>query len=100
MRHLLASLLLVSTFAVAQPLPVNPNPGPVPDEAAAIAIAVAVLKPIYGAEQLALQRPLVATLENGRWHVQGSRSPGTRSTVAEIWIAKDDGHIVKATRGR
>jgi hypothetical protein len=83
---------------------VPPN-GFVPDSATAVRIAVAVWTPIYGAEQLAHERPFRATLRSGIWHVQGSLpKPRGRLVavggVAEIEIAKRDGRIVRVSHGR
>lgn len=100
MRYLLSVLVLVSALAGAQEHSVKPKAALVPNEATAISIAVAVLEPIYGSENIKRQRPLHAKLENGTWHVQGTLPPNSLGGVAEVWIARDDGRILRVTHGQ
>lgn len=95
-------LISASSFAANS---FTPKEGFVPDEATAIAIAVAVWGPIYGAEKIQGERPFVATLSNGVWHVSGSLpKPHPNSIalggVAEADIAKSDGRILRVIHGK
>ena len=78
---------------------VRPN-GFVPDSATAARIAEAVWIPIYGAEQIAAERPFHAVLANDVWTVGGSLAPGKAGGVAVAEIAKSDGRIIRISHGR
>jgi hypothetical protein len=75
----------------------KPRDGYVPDAKAAIKIAVAVWEPIYGAEQIAREKPYQAYLTNGVWTVVGTLPPETSGGTAVAQIAKDDGKILRVT---
>ncbi len=72
----------------------HPKEGFVPDQKTAIAIAEAVLRPIYGEETLAHERPFTAKLAGELWTVEGSIPPGMLGGVATAIIAKKDGRIM------
>jgi hypothetical protein len=78
----------------------KPKDGFVPTREVAIKIAVAVWEPIYGAEQIAGERPYQARLTNGVWIVEGSLPRGTIGGVAEVEISKDDGRILRVSHGQ
>src|SRR5215471_8494620 len=82
----------------------KPVKGYVPDEETACRIAEAVWIPIYGKGDIQREKPFVATLSNGIWHVSGSMPGGQRKRmhggVAIIEISKDDGRILRVTHGK
>jgi uncharacterized protein YceK len=79
----------------------KPGYGYVPDEQTAIRIAVAVWEPIYGAAQIALEKPYRARLDSGGvWVVEGSLPEHTPGGVAVAEIAKDDGRILRVSHGK
>ena len=80
----------------------KPKDGYVPDARTAIRIAVAVWEPIYGAKQIAGEKPYHARLgTNGIWTVQGSLPKGDGDGgVAVAEIAKDDGRILRVSHGK
>src|SRR5437667_1283085 len=71
-----------------------PGGGYVPDSRTAIKIAVAVWEPIYGAAQIAREKPYHATLRDGVWTVTGSLAAWTLGGVAIAEISKQDGRIL------
>jgi hypothetical protein len=83
----------------------RPEGGYVSTPKIAIAIAEIILKSIYGDQTINAERPLSAKLTSGGiWIVQGSfkRQPGTYQIgggVAEIWISKSDGRILRVSHG-
>jgi hypothetical protein len=60
-------------------------------------IAVAVWEPIYGAAQLAREKPYHATLRDGVWTVTGSLPERTLGDVAIAEISKQDGRILRVS---
>jgi hypothetical protein len=79
----------------------KPKEGYVPDAKTAIRIAVAVWEPIYGASQIATEKPYHARLDtNGVWTVVGSLPSSTPGGVAVAEIAKDDGRILRVSHGK
>ena len=81
-----------------------PEKGFVPDVETAIAIAVAVWNPIYGKEQIAREKPYVATLTGDVWSVVGSLPNAPNGApvsggVAMIAISKRSGCILTVTHG-
>jgi len=76
--------------------------GAVPDQATAIKIAVAAWEPIYGADNIARQKPFRAKLrKDGVWLVTGSLAKQyTKGGVALAEIAKADGRILRISHGR
>ena len=100
MRLAFTLLFLCATQAHPQEHSFKPQAGFVPNEATAVAIAEAVLKPIYGAPSIERQRPFKATLEDGKWRVQGSLPSSHLGGVAEAWIAADDGRVLRVTHGQ
>ena len=101
---MLASILLVSAFASFAgdaKHKVVPKEGYVPNAETAIGIAVAVWIPIYGADNIARQKPFRATLRaDGVWVVEGSLPKGWLGGVALAEISKLDGHILRVSHGR
>ncbi len=74
-----------------------PEDGVVKNEKCAVAIAVAVLSDVYGADDINLQKPLVAILEKGEiWVVSGTFpiKKKLKGGVAYIKIRKKDGEIL------
>jgi hypothetical protein len=77
-----------------------PKGGVIPDEATAIKVAVAVWEPIYGAEQIAKEKPYRAMLANGVWTVQGSLPKGRVGGVVLAEISGADGRILRISHGK
>jgi NTF2 fold immunity protein len=77
-----------------------PAAGYVPDAATAIKIAVAVWEPIYGAKQIAGEKPFHAALHRGVWTVQGSLPEKTPGGVALAEISQKDGRIMRVSHGK
>lgn len=73
----------------------GPPRGPIPDERTALAVAESVWTEIYGAKGIALQRPYLAQVAKGRWHVQGTLPRSAVGGVAYVILAQDDGRIIK-----
>lgn len=79
----------------------KPVSGYVPDEQTAIKIAVAVWEPIYGAAQIAEEKPYRARLDSrGVWIVEGSLPKYTPGGVAIAEIARDDGRILRVSHDK
>lgn len=79
----------------------KPKDGYVPDAKTAIKIAVAVWEPIYGAKNIAEEKPYRSQLgTNGIWTVEGSLPKGSAGGVAIAEIAKDDGRILRVSHGK
>ena len=97
---ILASLAFAAGAVEPAPHSYTPKGGFVPNERAAIAIAVAVWVPIYGEEQILMQKPYTATLVNDTWVVEGSLPKNMAGGVARAEIAKKDGRIVRVTHGK
>jgi hypothetical protein len=76
-----------------------PPDGFVPNEATAIRIAVAVWEPIYGAAEIAAQKPYRARLEKGVWVVEGTLH-SEMGGVAIAEISKSDGRVLRVSHGR
>lgn len=102
--HLLALVFLVAAVAsFAGDAKHNgvPKEGYVPNAETAIGIAVAVWGPLYGASNIARQKPYRATLrEDGVWVVEGSLPKGWLGGVALAEISKSDGRILRVSHGR
>lgn len=99
---LLASLLMPGTAWSQQKRPHSyvPPSGFVPDSATAVRIALAVWIPIYGEEQIRLERPYIAELRGEVWTVNGSLPNATVGGVAVAEIAKHDARILRVSHGR
>ena len=96
-------LLLIPALLFAAEPPkhsIKPSQGYVPDEATAVKIAEAVLIPVFGKEKIAEEQPFLAKLKNDIWYVEGSLKPGWKGGVAEIEISKDNGRVLRVSRGR
>jgi hypothetical protein len=74
--------------------------GFVEDEQAAVEIALKTWLPVYGKKMLEQEKPFVAALENGVWHVHGSVPENWVGGVAEAWIDQKDGRVLKFTHGK
>jgi len=94
------ALTFLSFPLAAQQHNVHPAQGVVPDATTAIAIAVAVWSPIYGAKQVASERPYTAKLVNGQWVVTGSLPKGWLGGVAIAVISKSNGQILRISHGK
>ena len=79
---------------------VKPDSGFVPDQATAARVAEAILIPIYGQEQIESERPFSAQLNGNTWQVKGHLAPGVDGGVAEVWLDKRDGRILRVTHGK
>jgi NTF2 fold immunity protein len=96
----MTAALAYQTALAAEPT-YKPPQGFVPNEKVAIAIAVAIWGPIYGAAQVAQEKPYHAKLVNGVWWVSGSLPRGwSVGGVAEARIQKVDGRILGVTHGQ
>lgn len=89
--------LIFSTSTFAQFVPPR---GFVPNAETAIAVARAILIPIYGAEMIKREEPLVAEEKAERWIVRGTLCPTLPPNTclggtAEIEITKSDGRILR-----
>jgi hypothetical protein len=78
----------------------QPAAGFVPDKSTAIRIGEAVLIPIYTQAEVESQRPFSAELTGNVWHVTGYLPAGIDGGVAEVWISKRDGRILRVTHGK
>ncbi len=79
---------------------VQPASGFVPDEATAVRVAEAILIPIYGKALVEGERPFTAKLTGHVWKVTGHLPLGVDGGVAEAWIDKRDGRILRVTHGK
>ena len=93
---LLASSMTIA-FAGDSKHTYMPPGGYVPDSRTAIKIAVAVWEPIYGAAQIAREKPYHATLCDGVWTVTGSLPGRTLGGVAIAEISRQDGRILRVS---
>src|SRR5262249_8986737 len=93
------TLMLTANLVIGAELKHNykPKEGYGPDAETAIRIAVAVWIPIYGADNIARQKPYVAILKNGIWYVSGSLPKGTYGGTAIAEIAKDNGRVLRVS---
>lgn len=89
------AILLNAAIAFAASGPsFKPKSGFVPDERTATAIAVAVWTPVFGEANIAAEKPYVARLIDGVWHVDGSLPKDAVGGAAHVEIAKGDGRII------
>lgn len=97
--QILLTLALTANLLIAAEIKHNykPKEGYVPDAETAIRIAVAVWVPIYGADNIARQKPYIAILKNGTWYVSGSLPKGAYGGTAIAEIAKDDGRVLRVS---
>ena len=94
-----AALLIASVILGADAGYVPPK-GFIPDEATAVRVAEALLVPVYGAQNIANERPLTAKLEGDVWIVTGSVPPGRVGGAATVKIAKRDGRVLYMMHGK
>lgn len=99
----LVALLLCPMVAVAvghEEHSVKPDAGFIPNQVTATRVAEAILIPIYGQEQIESERPFSAQLEGSTWKVEGHLAPGVDGGVAEVWLDKRDGRILRVSHGK
>lgn len=99
----LVALLMCPMVAVAvgyQEHSVKPEAGFIPNQVTATRVAEAILIPIYGQEQIESERPFSAQLNENTWKVEGHLAPGMDGGVAEVWIDKRDGRILRVSHGK
>lgn len=77
-----------------------PKDGYVPDSKTAIKIAEAVLSTIYGESVVKKEKPLVASLKDDVWTIEGTAPKDVQGGTALIIIAKSDGRIIRVTHGK
>jgi hypothetical protein len=77
-----------------------PEDGFVPDADTATKIAEVILTRIYGADEVALERPWVTKLSDGTWTVKGTLPKRLLGGSAEIEISKKDGRVLYLSHGR
>lgn len=100
------ALFVAVSMGVAQdgkPHTYVPPKGYVPDAKTALAVGRAVLTPVYGEEKLAHEEPFRASLQDDTWIVVGTlagSAKGVRGGVAEVWISKRTGAILRMTHGK
>ncbi|WP_083901414.1 YbbC/YhhH family protein [Azospirillum sp. B4] len=97
-----ASLLVAACLSAPAALAATyvPEAGYVPDEKTAVAIAEAVLIPVYGKATIESEKPLTATLEDGRWVVNGYLPRGWVGGTAHVVIDKRTGQILEMIHGK
>ena len=96
----LAVLSLSAAFAQEAKHNYKPAAGYVASAETAKAIAIAVWTPIYGAKNIAGEKPYTARLQNGVWIVEGSLRKGWHGGVAVAEIDKQDGRILRVSHGK
>jgi len=69
------------------------------DQATALEIARTYLSAIYGAEEIAAEMPLKASIREGVWRVEGVFKPGFKGGVAEIKICQSTGQVLSVHHG-
>ena len=69
--------------------------GVVGDKETAIGITEAILCPIYGKEAIQGQRPYQVTLNDGKWTVDGTVSPGFSGGRFHVVILQSDGRVLE-----
>jgi hypothetical protein len=77
---------------------IKPQSGFIPNSTTAIEVAIAVLGPIYGADQINMQKPFTAVLRGDVWVVQGSMEHATG--VAEVNLSKRTGTVLRVVHGK
>lgn len=76
-----------------------PTDGYIPDSQTAVRVAEAVLVAIYGNTIIGEQKPLVATLREGQWHVAGTLPEEYLGGVAIVVLNRSDGRIIRVSHG-
>ena len=97
---LTTGFLSLSSGCISQKYSAVPDRGFVPDKETAIRIAEAVLIPIYGKDTIDSERPFSASLENGRWVVEGALPKGMLGGVAVVEISRANGAILRVSHGK
>lgn len=99
----LVALLMCPMMAVAvghKEHSVKPEAGFIPNQATATRVAEAILIPIYGQEKIESERPFSAQLDGNTWKVEGHLALGVDGGVAEVWLDKRDGRILRVSHGK
>jgi hypothetical protein len=99
----LVALLMCPMVAMAvghEEHSVKPEAGFIPNQATATRVAEAILIPIYGQAQIESERPFSAQLNGNTWKVEGHLAPGMDGGVAEVWLDKRDGRILRVSHGK
>ena len=99
MKAFIASILVQIACVVIAASDAKPKDGFVPDAATAIKIALAVWEPIYGAGEIAQQKPYRAYLKDEVWIVTGTLPDDMVGGVAYAEIRKKDGCIITVSHG-
>ena len=94
------SLLISTLIGQSVPKAVKPQAGFIPDQATALRVAEAILIPIYGREQVESERPFSVELSGNTWKVEGHLASGTDGGVADVWLDKRDGRILRVSHGK
>ena len=100
MKHLFRIVILAFVVCLIAPVTYAGSKQSVPDEATAIRVAEAALIPVYGRKQIESERPFTAKLTGTTWFVFGHLPGGWDGGVAEIWIDKRDGHVLRYIHGK
>jgi hypothetical protein len=100
MKRLFLFVGLVFIVPSIAPFAYARNKQSVPDEATAIRVAEAALIPVYGKKQIESERPFAAKLTGTTWFVFGHLQEGWVGGVAEVWIDKRDGHVLRYEHGK
>lgn len=74
-----------------------PEDGYIPDSQTAERVAEAILVAIYGETVIAQQKPLVADLQGGQWHVSGTLPEGYLGGVATVVLSQFDGCVLRVS---
>lgn len=89
---------VVMTTALAQPHSYPPPGGMIPNEIVAREVAKVYLVAVYGKAQIESEFPLVVSLKDKVWTVQGSfNRKHSAGGVAEIDLAQQDGRVLRLT---
>jgi uncharacterized membrane protein YccF (DUF307 family) len=100
MKYFFRIGFLASIACLLAPVTFAGSKQTVPDAATAIRIAEVALIPIYGRKQIESERPFTAKLTKNIWFVAGHLHEGWVGGVAEIWIDKRDGHVLRYIHGK
>jgi hypothetical protein len=99
----LVALLLCPMVAMAvgqEEHSVKPDAGFVPNQVTATRVAEAILIPIYGQEVIESERPFSGHLDGNTWKIEGHLGPDVDGGVAEVWLDKRDGRILRVSHGK
>jgi hypothetical protein len=98
------SISFLCAFLVSDHKSIIREEGFVPDSTTAVNVAIAILSPIYGREDIELEKPFHAVLINGIWIVEGTNedryTEGFVGGIAHIEIRKKDCKVMKVWHDR